>query len=204
MRRSRILIQNAELRKLFWIGEKKESLYIGSYLSTNQYKVGSFVKPPRSKIHVSYSEGKIFDLDRNTKIKISIHPSGEVHAKTQDKQSEYIWTIKRDKLYKINMCKHLGFFLPKETVNYPKIEKNRKQDSDFVLPTQIFNKKPFVVSLYIAEKSFNPNQLASPKKGKIVLVGWENVMQFILLAYQTEETRKKGVFPPKEYWIFPT
>ena len=208
MRRSRVLIQNTELRKLFWVGEEKDgSLYIGSYLSTNQYKTGSFVKHPKTKIHVSYSEGKIFDLNRNTKIKIAIHHSGEVHAKTQDKLLEYIWTIKREELYKINRCKHLGFFLPKKTENYPIIEKTEKKEPDVsnvVLPTTIFNHKPFVVSLYLAEKSFEPTQLAAHKKGKNVLIVWENLLQFVLLAYQTEETRKEGVFPPKEYWIFPT
>jgi hypothetical protein len=208
MRRSRILIQNAELRKLFWVGEEKDgSLYIGSYLLTNQYKIGSFVKPPKSKIHISYSEGKIFDLKRNSKSKITFHPSGQTHAKTQDKLRERIWMVKREELYKINGCKHLGFFLPKKTENYPIIEKTEKKELDVenvVLPTTIFDQKPFVISLYLAEKSFDPTQLASPKKGKIVLVVWENILQFILVAYQTEETRKEDVFPPKEYWIFPT
>lgn len=204
MRRSRILIQNTELRKLFWVGEKKESLYVGSYLSTDQYQIGSFVKPPKHEIHVRYSKGKIVDLNRNTTIKITFHPSGEVHAKTQDNKSEYIWTVKREKLFKINGCKHLGFFLPKEAVNYPILRKTRKQDSNFILPTKIFNQKPFVVSLYLAERSFNPKQLISPKMENTVVVGWERVIQFILVAYQTDDIIKEGVFPPKECWVFPT
>jgi hypothetical protein len=58
--------------------------------------------------------------------------------------------------------------------------------------------------LYLAEKEFKPTQLVSDKKVKSVLIVWENLLQFILIAYQTEETRKETMFPPKEYWIFPT
>jgi hypothetical protein len=204
MRRSRLLIQDVELRKLFWIGEEKDgSLYIGSYLSANKYGMGSFVKPPKGNVHVSYSDGKIFDLNRNAKIKISFHPSGQAHVKTQDKLRECLLVVKREELYKIKGCRNLGFFLPKEAVNYPIIEKTRKKDTDVVLSTAIFDQKPFVINLYLAEKSFDPEQLASPKKGKMVFVVWANMLQLILIAYQTEETRKEGVFPPKEYWIIP-
>ena len=205
MRHSRVLIQNDELRKLFWVGEEKDgSLYIGSYLSTNQYKTGSFVKPPKSEIHGSYSEGKTFNLNRHTKLKFSIHPSGELHAKTQDKQLEQIWKINREELYKINGCKQLGIFLPKEIKSYPIIKKTEKKHNvtNIVLPITIFNQKPFAINLHLAEKGFEPKQLAAPKTEKGILVVWENLLQFILLAYQTKEMRNEGVFPPKEYWIF--
>ena len=74
MRRSRVLIQNEKIRKLFWIGEEKDgSLYIGSYLKTKQYKMGSFLKLPQNNIHVNYADGETFEFDRESKIKISFH-----------------------------------------------------------------------------------------------------------------------------------
>lgn len=174
---------------------------MGSYLSTKQYKTGSFVKPPKGKVHVSYSEGEFVGLNRNTKIKISFHPSGQTHAKTQDRYGDYLWMIKREELHKIKGCKELGSLLPKEAINYPIMEKSIDK-ADAILPLTQFDHKPFVIDLYLSEKSFDPMKLLSPKKVRSVLCVWENMLRLILCAYQTEETRQKGIFPPNEYWVF--
>ncbi len=184
------------------MGEEKDgSLYMGNYLSSKQYKKGSFVKPSKGKVHVSYSEGEFVDLNRNTKMKISFHPSGQTHAKTQDRYGEYLWMMKREELYKFKGCKELGFFLPMETINYPIMEKSIDK-ADVVLPLTQFDHKPYVIDLYLAEKSFDPTILLSPKKGRGILCVWEGMLRLILCAYQTEDTRQKGVYPPNEYWVF--
>lgn len=190
------------MRKLFWIGEEKDgSLYAQPYLSVRMYKSGSFVVPSGGKVHISYSDGEFTALNRKTKVKISFHPSGQIHSKTQDIERERLWLIKHEELYKIDDCKQLAVILPKESESYPIIEKD-PDEGDIILPSELFDHRPFVIELYLAKKSFDPNALFSKNRGASMIVVWQNKLRLILIAYQTEQTRKQGNFPPKEHWLF--
>ena len=206
LRRSRILVKNRELRKLFWLGEESDgSIYAESYFSTKQYKTGSFAVPHGGKVHVSYSEGSFRVFNQETKVKASFHPSGEMHVKTQRKKKlgggKRLLLIKGEKLEGIRDYRKLITILPKETTCYPIMDK-KPTIGDAIVPIQIFDDHPFVVEIYLTEKSFDLKRLISPKMVCCGLVIWENRMQLVFLVYQTEDMRKTNKFPPYEYWLF--
>jgi len=102
----------------------------------------------------------------------------------------------------------LATILPRKTTCYP-IMDHEPSKSDVVLPIQNFDHHPFVVELYLTKKDFDLKRTVSPKMYCAVLVvfegygNWYADRQLGLLAYQTEETRKTGKFPPNEYWLLP-
>lgn len=206
LRRSRVLAKNKELRKLFWLGEESDgSIYAESYFSPKQYKTGSFTVPHGGNVHVSYSEGSFRLFNQETKVKASFHPSGETHVKTRRKKNlgggKRLLLIKGEKLESIRDYKKLITILPKETTCYPIMDK-KPSIGDAIVPIQIFYDNPFVVEIYLTKKSFDLKRLISPKMVCCWLVNWENRMQLVSLAYQTEDMRKTDKFPPYEYWLF--
>ena len=198
MNRSRVLIQNNTLRKLFWIGEEIDgSIYIGNYLLASKHKDGQFTTPAK----VTYSDEGFTHLDRETTMKISLHPKGRTHVKTQDRENQEIFRIDRDFLYSIEECKELAIFLPKAPDNYPIMDK-KMSEGDIIIPLEIFKGKPFVLSLYLAQKDFEPNKLMHVQFETCFLCVWEGIIKFIIRAYQTQDTLKNGIYPPYEYWLF--